>query len=318
MRKIVVGIDDTVSSRRALERALMQAEASGRPLLAVHAWTSSVWLGGTPGIPYGAATIVQDSEAVALVVAEDLLAQARSRHPGGTDAVRVEAVEGDPGRALVRASVDAGLLVVGNHGHGAIVRAVLGSATEYALHHAECPVMVVPAQGPAVAAFRRVVVGVDGSPSSRSALRWGLDAARALGCPLVAAHAWLSTDLPAPVPAAPGLPAYAEAARTWLLQELEDTLPADNGVEVIPALTHSSPAWGLVDTATPDDVLVVGSRGRGGIASLVLGSVASQCAEHASSTVVIVRDGQERLEPPAGSDAATRLRTAARLHTVAG
>lgn len=318
MRKIVVGIDDTVSSGRALDRALLQAEASARPVRAIHAWTSSVWLGGTPGVPYGAATIAQDHEAAALVVAEDLLAQARSRHPGGTAAVQVEAGEGDPGRVLVRASVDAGLLVVGNHGHGVVASAMLGSASAYALHHAACPVMVVPSRGPAVTAFRRVVVGVDGSPGSRSALRWGLDAARRLGCSLVAAHAWLSTDLPAPVPAAPGLPAYEAAARAWLLQELEDTLAADSGVDVIPLLTHSSPAWGLMDTATPEDVLVVGSRGRGGFASLVLGSVATQCAEHAKSTVVIVRAGQERLEPAAGSDTATLIRTAAPLHTVAG
>ena len=309
MLDIVVGIDDTVSSRCALDRALLQAEANGRRLRVLHAWTSSVWLGGTPGIPYGAANIAQDSEALALAVAEGLLAQARTRHPGGPAQVQVEAGEGEPGRLLVRASVDAGLLVVGNHGHGAVASAVLGSATAYVLHHAACPVMVVPAHGPTVNTFRRVVVGVDGSPSSRSALRWGLDAARRLGCPLVAAHAWLSTDLPAPVPATPGLPAYEAATRAWLLQELEDTLPADNNVDVVPMLTHSSPAWGLLDTATPDDVLVVGSRGRGGFASLVLGSVATQCAEHASSTVVVVRAGQERLEPPAAAGADTQLHT---------
>lgn len=187
--------------------------------------------------------------------------------------------------------------MVGGRGHGALASAVLGSATLYVLHHAQCPVMIVPEQGPPAQAFPRVLVGLDGSPSSRSALLWGLDAARREGRPLVAVYSWQSTMVPGrpPMSSAPGMPDFRAAASAWLQEEFTEALPVDHGVEVRLAPVHGTPAWGLVQAATADDLLVIGSRGLGGFVSLLVGSVAVQCSQHAPSVVVVVRAGHQRL-----------------------
>ena len=299
MREIVVGVDASVASGRALDQALLEAQSSGRHLLVVHAWTTPVWMGGVPGFGYDVLASPADSERIARELVDKVLAAGLSRRTSDVAvAVRAGVQEGDPRRVLTDASRDAALLVVGGRGHGTVKSALLGSATAHALHHAQCPVMIVR-ESRAAGPFQRVIVGVDGSPSSRTALRWGLDAARRQGCPLIALHAWLITTLPGrpPMQFVPALSEYETEAREWLEQEVTATLPDGHGVDVRIELSHSSPVWALLDKAHPDDLLVLGSRGRGGFARLVLGSVATQCSQHARSAVVVVRADQERLDP---------------------
>ncbi len=295
IRSIVVGVDATTASERALDQALGEAVESGRPVLAATAWTTPIWLAGTPGLPY---TVLADSRRAAGLVADEALAKARTRLGTAAVVARTEVIEGEPGRVLVGLAEDAGLVVLGGRGHGQVASAVLGSATMYVLHHCPAPVMVVPGHGPAPAHVGRVIAGIDGSPAARSALRWALEAARRKSCPLVVVYAWQSTTLPGrpPLPSAPTLAEHRAAAHAWLAEEVSTVLPDRDGVDVHLALTHSSPAWGLLEKATPDDLLVVGSRGHGGFASLLLGSVATQCTQHARGPVVVVRAGQERLD----------------------
>jgi nucleotide-binding universal stress UspA family protein len=299
MREIVVGVDDSTASERALDRALLEAEVSGRPLRVVHAWTTPVWIGGVPGFGYNALASSEDSERYAKELVEEILKKGLARRVSDAAVdVRTEVVEGDPGRVLVEASQEAAVVVVGGRGHGYVKSALLGSATAFVLHHASSPVMVVPDPGSPAAAFQRVVVGVDGSPASRAALRWGLEAARRQGCQLLALHAWLLTTTPGrqPMQFVPALSEYETEARDWLVGEVADALPDRHGVDVQTELQHSSAAAALMDKAGPDDLLVVGSRGRGGFASLVLGSVATQCARHARGVVVVVRAEHDRLD----------------------
>lgn len=300
MRDIVVGVDGSVASERALDQALLAAQSSGRHLLVVHAWTTPVWVGGVPGLGYDVLASPTTSERIARELVDKVLAAGLSRRTSDVAvAVRADVQQGDPRQVLADASKDAGLLVVGGRGHGAVKSAVLGSATAHVLHHARCPVMIVPESGATTSPFQRVIVGVDGSPGSRTALRWGLDAARRQRCPLIALHAWLITTLPGrpPMQFVPALSEYETEAREWLEHEVTATLPAGHGVDVRTELSHSSPVWALLDKAQPDDLLVLGSRGRGGFASLLLGSVATQCSQHARGAVVVVRADQERLDP---------------------
>lgn len=299
MREIVVGVDASVASERAMDRALGEAQSSGRPVRAVHAWSTPLWTGVGPGFGPIALGTPTDGAEIAKGLLEDLVAKGLSRCPSGPPVtVHPELRAGDPGRALVSASEDAGLLVVGGRGHGFVRSAVLGSATSYVLHHAQCPVMVVPETGPPRARIARVIVGVDGSPSSRTALRWGLDAARRADCPLIALHCWLLTTLPSrpPMQYVPPLSAYESEARSWLEQEVTAALPDTQQIDVHTELSHSGAASGLLDMTLADDLLVVGSRGHGGFANLVLGSVATQCSRHARGVVVVVRADQERLD----------------------
>lgn len=135
----------------------------------------------------------------------------------------------------------------------------------------------------------RVVVGVDGSPSSYAALRWAVEHAGQIGGVVDAVCAW-------EVPGMYGWSAPAvdpdldkDVARRRFDAEIQEVLGERRPVEVREHVTRGNPAEVLLAVAEGAEALVVGSRGRGGFASLLLGSVSQQCALHATCPVVIVR-----------------------------
>ncbi len=139
-----------------------------------------------------------------------------------------------------------------------------------------------------------VVVGVDHSDGAKAALRFALEEARLRQATLRAVHAWQYAYV-----GAPGIEraltyggADAEALRSAAEAALDATLQevgADSGVEIERRVVQGAPAAVLVDESRGADLLVVGSRGLGGFAQLLLGSVSHQCAHHAECPVVIVR-----------------------------
>ena len=137
-----------------------------------------------------------------------------------------------------------------------------------------------------------IVVGVDGSGQSREALRWALEEARLRGTGVHVVHAW---SLPIGG-VSPGLGASFDAElldglRRDAEQLVERVLAdvADAGVELESSVAEGPAAPALVEAADGADLLVVGSRGHGGFAGLLLGSVSQQAAHHAPCPVVIVR-----------------------------
>jgi nucleotide-binding universal stress UspA family protein len=194
----------------------------------------------------------------------------------------------------VRAAASADALVIGRHGQSAIARRlvgpVLGSVPAHCLDRSPAPVAVVPHRTPA-ALPSRVVVGVDGSECSARALRWALDHADALGVRLVAVLTWQLTSLPAPSSATGGvapMPAWAASAAQLLETTVEQALPAGRAADVERLVLHEPAVSGLLSAVTADDLLVLGHRGRGGFARLLLGSTSRQCAEYAPCPVVVV------------------------------
>lgn len=293
MRDIVTGVQSPEAAVRVLERALSESETSHQPLRVVTAWSSPPIYGDMAGVGYAGSYLAPaESSRGAKALVEGLLDKAlHERHSELPVVATTEDHAGDPGRVLVQASEDAALVVVGGRSHGAIAAALLGSATGYVAHHARCPVMVVPACA-APGPFLRVIVGVDGEGSSRAALHWGLDAAARHHCPLVVVHA---TNV-LPIPGVSTVyPDYEVAARAWVQDEIDSTLPDHRDVSVTCEIIEGQAARVLLAKAGPDDLLVIGSRGRGGFLDLVLGSVTTQCTGHARGAVVIVREGQERL-----------------------
>jgi nucleotide-binding universal stress UspA family protein len=269
-REIVVGVDNSAASGRALDRALWETQDLDRPLQVVHAWSTPISAVGFGGVAY--LPPVDDEQELASHLVNDLLAKALARCGSQRPLeVRAQAVQGDPARTLLSVGKDAALIIVGGRGHGYVSSALLGSVTSFVLHHASGPVMVVPEQGPPAGRFGKVVVGVDGSPGSAAALRWGIDAARREDCPLIALHA-------------------GDATQTW------PDLPEHHGVDVTSTTVPGPAAAALMAAAQDGDLLVTGSRGRGGFASLVLGSVATQCVQHSRSVVVVVKAEQDRLD----------------------
>lgn len=133
---IVVGVDGSDQSRRALEWALRQAAYENADVIAVHAWQMPVTYG--TGAMLMPTSVFADDAKAALNAAIDAV---------GTDLpdARIErsVVEGNPAKVLIDKAKGADLLVVGSRGHGGFVGALIGSVSNYCVHHAPCPVVVI-------------------------------------------------------------------------------------------------------------------------------------------------------------------------------
>jgi nucleotide-binding universal stress UspA family protein len=140
-----------------------------------------------------------------------------------------------------------------------------------------------------------IVVGVDHSAGAKEALRFALEEARLRQATLRAVHAWQfgyigATGMEGALPAIGGeLHEYRAAAEAALDATLRQAIPDAGEVEVERHVVEGAPAAVLVEESRGADLLVVGSRGHGGFAQLLLGSVSQQCAHHAECPVVIVR-----------------------------
>jgi nucleotide-binding universal stress UspA family protein len=136
MNGIVVGVDGSTGAAAALSFAVAEARLRGSVLHAVAAWDM-------PAAAYPLAGGVDDLPVVLQQGAEDALTEALA----GIDGVTVErhVFEGHPARVLLEAATGADLLVVGSRGLGGFARLLLGSTGQEVVHHAPCPVVVVPA-----------------------------------------------------------------------------------------------------------------------------------------------------------------------------
>lgn len=141
--------------------------------------------------------------------------------------------------------------------------------------------------------MQKIVVGVDGSEASRNALRWAVEEARLRGARVVALHAW-EVPLAAPdVSPAPQLDVAGlvtdlhESAQQLVTSLVDAVVGGDSPVTVEPVAVEGPAASALLDAARDAELLVVGSRGHGGIKGLLLGSVSQECAQQAPCPVVI-------------------------------
>jgi len=158
-----------------------------------------------------------------------------------------------------------------------------------------------------------VIVGVDGSAGARAALRWAMAEARLRKTRLRVVHAWTFSYpggagygyLGESLDAFPGggLSNLHRAAEDMIEHAIADLAAEAEGVEIEREIVEGTAAEVLVAAATERDLLVVGSRGHGGFAELLLGSVSQQCAHHARCPVVIVRSQKLAADEPASAEA---------------
>ncbi|MEY9911319.1 nucleotide-binding universal stress UspA family protein [Catenulispora sp. MAP12-49] len=135
-----------------------------------------------------------------------------------------------------------------------------------------------------------IVAGVDGSDSSADALRWAAEQARLTGAGLHAVYVW---DFPSAygwawAPGFTGVDLETES-RKDLDAMIHRVFDGDADVPLVARVERGNAAEVLVDVSRGADLLVVGSRGRGAFADMVLGSVSLHCAQHAACPVVIIR-----------------------------
>lgn len=274
MQGVIVGVSQSPAGAAALEWALEQAVRRGVSLIALRAWDIPAY-GPYYSVGNALRSTSPEFELTELQIAQEALARAQERVPAAAGVVATAvATRGRPPEVLVAAAKGAELLVLGTRGVGALSRVVhLGSVTSSVLHSAHGPVAVVPEpQDEATAAPRRVVVGVDGSAGSQRALAWAVSQARLSGATLVPLAVGDAGD-------EGSLRAAAEQAGA-----------AGNGaVTVEPQIRSGNVSHELIAAGAEAELLVIGSRGRGGFASLLLGSTSTQVAGHAVRPVVVVR-----------------------------
>ena len=287
---VLVGFDGTADARRAVAFAAAEATSRRVPLLILHAWSLPVSdVGFGTGVPWDHTTLdALRSDASALVAREAELVAAN--HPGLE--VETAVAPGPPAAALIEASSEACITVIGSHGRGGFLGQLLGGVSRQVATHATSPTIVVrPKVGDSTG---HIVVGVDGSPDSQRALEFAFDMASRHSRELLVVHTW---DVP-PIGALTGVPSPEPPQ---LLQDLADTEMramveqlAGFGdeypdVQVHQRIIRGAPVSALSEAARGASLLVVGTRGRGGFRGLVLGSVSHGVLHHAPCPVAVVR-----------------------------
>lgn len=283
-RRIVVGIDGSPEAMAAARWAATEAVRRGSTLRLV---TGLEWLQKPAiGLPPPGSDLVTVLHQRAEKSMDDAVAEASAVAPGTQ--VDREVVHGYSASVLIAESRHAGLLVVGGTGRGRITGLLAGSVTVAVATHAACPVVAVRGDEPSGDA--PVVVGVDASRTGEAALAFALDAAATRGVPLVAVHTWGDPPWDAQMGADWG--EWGEvrvAAERQLAESLAGWGEKYPDVPVQRLVSHSQPARQLLDLSDDAQLLVVGSRGHGELAGLVLGSVSNAVLHRASCPVAVVR-----------------------------
>jgi nucleotide-binding universal stress UspA family protein len=195
---------------------------------------------------------------------------------------------------LIDESRHARLLVVGRTGTGGFADMLVGGTAASVVSHAHCPVAVVRGRREDTAAPETgpVVVGVDGSPNSEQAIAAAFEEASLRGVPLVAVHAWSDityedTRGTARIRTQPET--LEEGEERLLGQRLAGWQEKYPDVEIGRNLVRDRPRHILLEESETAQLIVVGSRGRGGFTGMLLGSTSQALVQHAGCPVLVVR-----------------------------
>ena len=287
---IVVGVDGSPAGDAALSWALAHAAVSGDHVTAVHTWQTPVMIG--PGEAYLSVLDEQELTAQAQAVLDEALARAAARVTGGSAHVSSVCVAGSAPQVLEERARDAAMLVLGRRDES---RRVFGSTVDGALHHVACPVVVVHVEAHAAAQSGRVVVAVADGQASDGALAWAARTAATLHRPLVAVHVRHPDQGPKHLGQPTGWTGAKEIDDVALkhlreqVHEAAPDLPVPAAVDVL--VGHAADE--LTRHVRADDLLVVGSRGRGTLAGWFLGSTSHHLVREAHCPVVVVREPAE-------------------------
>lgn len=289
---VVVGVDGSPSSLAAVEIAAREAGLHGVGLRLVHAFGRPV-----AHIPHGGRPW-EPSDAGMRELIDGTLTKAERRAHDTEPGIEVtrEIVVGEPVTVLEIESRTASLAVVGSRGLSRFSALLLGSTAGHLAAHAACPVLVVRGTpnpgGP-------VLLAVDGSPAARGAVEFAFTRASLYGTDLVALHAWSTrTERAYESPSDPPFVTYdeerlrdeEERVLAEALGGLRDLYP---DVAVERRLARGRVRHTLIEASADARLVVVGARGRGGFAGLLLGSVSQALLHHAQCPVAVVRSGEE-------------------------
>ncbi|WP_372351291.1 universal stress protein [Streptomyces sp. KL116D] len=280
---LIVGVDGSESSLRALDWAVDEAERRGTGLRVVHASRWERYEGHQPSFDVNRRSVEQYAEHIAAQAAE----RARQRAPRST--ITTHVVPQDPAAALIEASREASAVVVGSRGRGTFAGLLLGSVSLPVAAHAETPVIVVRGDDKNVnGGLGRITLGVGPPERAAAAAEFALREAELRGCDVLALRAWRC-----PAHELPDYPT-ADFANHVVHAENELTAALHDARKAHPAVTvHATPHEGrardvLVESSALSDLLVVGARRRGSGLGLQLGPVGHAALHHSACPVAMV------------------------------
>lgn len=285
MNAILVGVDGSDAATSAVRWAAKAAAAEHLDLKIVSAYDAST-SDYAPGliIPQDVIDAIRQDASDAVHAAAEV---ARQVAPGVS--VTTSIVDGDAARVLLELGKDAPLIVVGTRHLGSVKGLFLGSVSINVAAHAHGRVAIVAGDG---IDDGPVVVGVDGSPVSDAAVAEAFRQASLRNAPLIAVHTWSPLD--------------ADALHGYGISREEVERMTGDSVEVLAErlagysqdypdvrverrVLPDEPAKALLDAAVGAQLIVVGSRGRGGFRGLLLGSTSQNVIHNALCPVMVVR-----------------------------
>ncbi|MGO4454473.1 universal stress protein [Arthrobacter sp. RAF14] len=306
---VIVGVDGSEHGQCALSWAAREAERRRTTLHLITAYSVPIY--AASGLDGGYAAV---DDSVIRQGAESVLQDALEKIKDFDIDVDASVENGDASGVLLELGREADLLVVGSRGRGGFVGRLLGSVSSALPAHASCPTVVVPmicagrfgqdvtdkhvkaelAKKPLEPVKPRVVVGADGSDQARVAVLEAAAQAQRLGVELqiLCAVPQYSGSL-AWVPAAmdreaifADIQAQLDAGVLWLKSHFPE-------LEITTRLVDGSPVEVLVDASRDSELVVVGTRGRGGFAGMLLGSTSDGVLHHAQGPVMVVPDRED-------------------------
>lgn len=225
--------------------------------------------------------------------AQKVVGDAKKTLEGVGISITTQVEVGDPAAVLTELSRECDLIVVGTRGHGGFADRILGSVSSALPAHARCPVVVVPPHmsGQPFTPINRIVVGVDGSEVASTALQKALDeaelwdadltviAAIPIAAPVTAGLSWIPTTV------------NHEELIADIRASMDKSIAKAKDGRDIRTTQHAldgSPAVLLTEFSTAVDLVVVGTRGRGGLTGMLLGSTSQAVLHHSTCPVMTV------------------------------
>jgi nucleotide-binding universal stress UspA family protein len=316
---VLVGVDGSAPSLHALDWATAYAARVGWSLHMVCSYSLPSFTAASLDGGYAALddTAIQEG-------AKAVLAEAQARVAGSGVPVTASVATGDAAGVLVEMSAQHGLVVVGTRGKGGFTERLLGTVSSALPAHAACPTVVVPYRprtegtedatrrdGDGIRPVRRIVVGVDGSRSAELALKHAVQQAKVWDAELVAVAG-------VPVGTGAGVLAWlpSQIDHEQVLADVKAGLDvivdhyeaAEPGITIRRVVLDGTGAELLTEFSQAADLIVVGSRGRGGFRGLLLGSTSQAVLHHAKCPVLVVTKRCDEAEggaaaPPSASEA---------------
>ncbi|WP_328940856.1 universal stress protein [Streptomyces sp. NBC_00250] len=296
---VVVGVDGSEHSLRALEWAVSAAEHLGAPLVVAHVRSDALQLGAARIASLGPSPEIPDSVVTAV---RTVVEERGHRIP-----TRYESLDGSVTDALPAAARGARLLVTGSRGRGGFASLLLGSTSRTLAATSPCPLVVVPHEARAAALeggaeAGRVLLGLHPEETPDEVVTFAFEAAHHRGVPLEAVTAFRlppqpsslvvapapALQVPPPMPLADTAEEFVQEAEREQEERLRPFVARWPGVELVPTVVPADAAGLLVEGSRDAGLLVVGRHHRHRFGSLLIGSVAHAVLHHAHCPVAVI------------------------------